>query len=87
MSGFWFVSLPINGTDEAAGGVVSARRISSKKKATNMFIPGIRKHNDKNQNEIILVQISLERRSFDQLGSGDKERQPGVGCMPAQGEH
>ena len=31
--------LPIRGTEEAAGGVESARSRSKRKKATNMFIP------------------------------------------------
>ena len=31
--------LPMRGTEEAAGGVESARRRSKRKKATNMFIP------------------------------------------------
>ena len=42
--------IPIRGTEEAAGGVESARRRSNKKKATNTFIPGrhINKHRKNN---------------------------------------
>jgi len=37
-------NIPISGIDAAAGGVLSARRISSTKNATNIFIPEINHH-------------------------------------------